>query len=607
MNFEKYNWDLEDLLKNKSLQENFDEWKKLNEDLIKIYDEGKCYDSIETFKKYLKKEDELSILENHLVNYISNKTNEDLSNKDMLNWSEKLSIEDNKFSLAFVNQKNIILSKEKEIKKYLEDKNLKKYEREFNLIFRSKKHKLTEKEEILLTKLSPSLSTASSVFEILTYSEIELLPAKNKNNKEIKFDSVSDIHFILEKNKDEVLRKNAYTSLNKSFMKFENTLAKTMYQNFLLLNEISKIYKFKNYIDSVCFHDEVEPEFVDHVYKEVEKYKYAYKKFNTIENTYRKKVMGKDVKMAPWNKSFDIYSKKDEIITVEDAKKLVLEGLSIMGDEYVSVVQKAFDEKWISWLPKKGKQTGAYSIGGTKGLNKYYILMNFDKTFGSVTTLAHELGHSLNSYYINKKQDVYCDLSIFYAEIASIANEILVNYHIMNKYPDDKNLKLKIYNEMITNFFACTTRQIMFSQTENWIIQEIENNRPVGADELKKLYAQTFKKYGNFSDKEVNKLLTKDNGERLSIIFRLSHFYHGIFYVYKYSIGLVAAIICAEKIFNKEKGFLEKYYEFLSSGSSLSPIDTIKLLGIDLSKSEPWEQALSIVETWIDDFKNLTK
>lgn len=606
MNFEKYNWDLEHLLENKSLQECFDNWLSKKHELIKIYDEGRCYDDINTFKEYLQKDEELTIIENKLSNYISNKTNEDLSNKEMLNWSEKLSIEDNKTSLVFANEKNIILSKQKQIEKYLKDSDLKKYKREFDLIFKEKKHKVSNKEEELLTRLSPSLGSNSTIYEILSYSEIELLPAKNKNGKEIKFNSIADIHYTLEKSNDRELRKNAYISLNKSFIKFENTLAKTLYQHFLTLNELSKIYKYKNYIDRVCFSDEIETSFVDHVYAQVEQYKYAYEKFQAIDKKYRMKKM-KLNKIEPWDRSYDIYSTNEKPITIEETQEIILEALSIFGDEYINTVKRAFDEKWISWLPKKGKQTGAYSIGGTKGLDKYYILMNFDKTYGSVTTIAHELGHSLNSYYINKKQDIYCGLEIFYAEIASITNEILLNYYYLNKNKDNKKMQLKIYDEMISNFFACTTRQIMFSETEKRIIDYIDQGLPVGANEIKQFYADTFKKYANVSDKKVKSILEKENGYALSIIFRLSHFYYGIFYVYKYSIGLVAAIICAEKIFNKEDGFMEKYFNFLSSGTSLSPLDTIKLLGIDLTKAEPWQEALKIVERWISNFKNLIK
>ena len=606
MNFEKNNWDLESLLEGKTLETNFNNWIELNENLAKIYDGGVCYKDIDKFRKYMELSEKITIQENKLINYISNKTNENLGNKEMLIWSEKLSIEMNKIALTFVNQKNIILSQQKNIESFLESDDLKKYKRMFELIFKDKKHKLSDKEEELLTKLSPSLNSNSNIYEILSYSEIELIPAKNSKNKDIKFNSISDIFYILEKNNDRILRKNAYSSLNKSYIKFENTLAKTLYQHLLTLNELSKINKFKNYIDRVCYYDEVPTSCIDHVYAQVEKYKYSYDLFSSIDKKYRKKVLKiKDIK--PWDKSYDIYSTKTKDLSIEESKKIILDAFKIMGEEYVSILEKAFKEKWISWLPRKGKQNGAYSIGNTKGLDKYYILMNFDKTFRSLSTLAHELGHSLNSYYINKFQDVYCELKIFYAEIASITNEILLNYYLLDKYKNDKKFKLKIYHEMISNFFACTSRQIMFSETEKTIIDYIDKGIPVGANELKKIYASTFVKYANIKEEKMKKTLEKKNGESLSIIFRLSHFYYGVFYVYKYSIGLVAAIICAEKIFKNDENFKNKYFSFLSSGSSLSPLETIKLLDIDLTKDEPWEQALNIVNIWIKEFKKLSE
>lgn len=604
--YEKYNWNLEDILKGKTIDELFEEWKDNEKKLIEIYNQGNCYLDINNLKKFLKQSEKTTIISNRLFNYVFNKLNEDLSNQQLQNWSQKISLEASKFGVNFANQKNIILKNEKLISGFIKnDKEINKYKRSFDLIFKEKKHKISEKEEILLTKLSPALDSNNSIFDILSCSEIELLDAKDKNNKTIKFNSISDIMFILQKSNDRILRKNAYKSLNQSFIKFENTLTKTLYQQFLVFNETAKIYNFKNYIDKVCFDDEVETKFIDHVYSQVETYKFAYRKFSEIESKYRKKVL-KINKLEQWDKSYDIYSNKNENLTIEDTKEIVLEALSIMGNEYITIVKKAFDENWISWLPKKGKQTGAYSIGGTKGLDKYYILMNFDKTYSSVTTIAHELGHSLNSYYNNKAQDIYSDVKIFYAEIASITNEILLNYYLLNKNKDNKKAMLKIYHDMITNFFGCTTRQIMFSETEKTIIDYIDQNKPVSPQELKEIYSKTFIKYCDTKPEKAKELLEKNNGEALSIIFRLSHFYTGIFYVYKYSIGLVVGILCANKIFSKDKDFTKKYFDFLSSGTSLSPLDTINILGIDLTKSEPWQEALKIVENWINNFKKIS-
>jgi oligoendopeptidase F len=139
-------------------------------------------------------------------------------------------------------------------------------------------------------------------------------------------------------------------------------------------------------------------------------------------------------------------------------------------------------------LAKPGKQQGAYSIGGTKGLSKYYISMNFDHTIRSVSTIAHELGHSLNSYYINKKQKIYNEVSIFYAEIASIVNEMLLSYYLLDKYKKDVEMSKLILDELINNFFSTVSRQIIFSNTEYELNKLVNNSQPFTKENIKQIY-----------------------------------------------------------------------------------------------------------------------
>ena len=197
---------------------------------------------------------------------------------------------------------------------------------------------------MLLTKISPTFSTASSVYEILSYSEIPLLPAKDSKNKEHKFNSIADIQFILQKSKDETLRKNAYLSLNNSYIKFENSLAKTMYQNFYLLNEIAKIYKFEDYIDKVCFSDEVDKDFIKHVYSQVETYKNKLIKNITLLKI---NIEKKWLEISKWLLEIShmiFILNLNKLIEPEEAEQIILESLAIFGEEYVSVLKKAFNQ-----------------------------------------------------------------------------------------------------------------------------------------------------------------------------------------------------------------------------------------------------------------------
>jgi oligoendopeptidase F len=238
-------------------------------------------------------------------------------------------------------------------------------------------------------------------------------------------------------------------------------------------------------------------------------------------------------------------------------------------------------------MPQKGKYSGAYSIGGTRGLDKYYILMNFDKTLVSVNTIIHELGHSMNSYYINKKQKVYADVSIFCAEVASICNETLLALHLLKKYQNDKNIRKEILVNTIREFFSTTTRQIIFSNFEYEAVECINKGAPLTKESIIEIYKSMIEKY---EGKKIKKK-GKPYEYSYSTIMRIPHFYSGNFYVYKYAIGQIVGLYVASKIFNGDEEMKKKYFDFLSSGESLSPHDTIKLLGIDLNGEEVYKVA----------------
>jgi oligoendopeptidase F len=247
-------------------------------------------------------------------------------------------------------------------------------------------------------------------------------------------------------------------------------------------------------------------------------------------------------------------------------------------------------------LPKPGKQQGAYSIDGTKGLSKYYISMNFDNTIRSVSTIAHELGHSMNSHYINSKQEIYNDVSVFYAEISSIVNEMLLSYYLLDKYRNDTNMKKMILDEMINNFFSTVSRQIIFSNTEYVLNEYVNQSKPFTKETAKQIYLSMIDKYQGIDKEMKNKIKHEPYSFSQSTILRIPHFYAGNFYVYKYAIGQIVAINIAQKIYQGNQSAIEKYFEFLSSGSSLSPLDTIKLLGIDLYNNSVYSETKKILD-----------
>lgn len=586
----KYDWDLEALLANKSLDELFNEWKKHKDELVDLYKD--FYKSLDKFINWTNKSYKFTNLSNRLANYIHNNLNEDVSNPKWIMWSQKLSNESQDLEIKTANATNLMIKNEKKIREYLADKRLKEYLRDYEIFFKSKKRILPEKEEVLLSKLSLNDSGYDEVFSILTTSTIKFKDILDSNKKQIKINNIADVTRLL-KSKDRVVRKNVWYSFNNAFFEMKEVLSTLLYYNYLCLNTNSEIRKYKDYVESACDNDEVKPNLILNIYKNVENYKVLYSKFYSKRNSLIKKLYSLD-KVEPWDKSLELV-KKNTKYSIETAQKIVLEALSCFGEEYVKVVNKAFDERWISWLPKKNKQTGAYSIGGTRGLDKYYISMNFDNTLSSVYTLAHELGHSLHSYYFGKHQKVHASCRIFYAEIASITNEVILSLYLLEK-TDNNQEKLNILDELITGFFAATTRQIIFSNFEYEIVEKIKNKIPITYDLIKEIYIKMNEKY---SDSKRKLLLDKKYECAISTILRISHFYAGNFYVYKYAIGQVLGFICGYKIFNKDQQFIKKYFDFLKSGSSLSPIDTIKLLGFDFYKDDAFCECYSILENFI--------
>jgi oligoendopeptidase F len=227
--------------------------------------------------------------------------------------------------------------------------------------------------------------------------------------------------------------------------------------------------------------------------------------------------------------------------------------------------------------------------------------MNFNESFDSLSTLIHELGHSLNSYYFTKYNPIYASTTIFTAEIPSIVNETLLGEYMYNDHKNnDPAFKATILQEIISNFFNTTSRQIVFSEFEYKVNDLVNNSLPFTKDTLKKIYLDLTDKYCGIKDKK--KSMKTPYVYSLSRVLSIPHFYAGVFYVYKYAIGQIVAINIVKRLLNKEPGFLDKYFEFLKSGTSKSPLDTIKILNIDLSKQKTYDVAIEYIDEKINDF-----
>ena len=295
---------------------------------------------------------------------------------------------------------------------------------------------------------------------------------------------------------------------------------------------------------------------------------------------------------------YDIYTPMIKVdkqdYSFEEAKNLVLDTISIFGEEYKENALKAFNEKWIDVYNNKGKRSGAYSSGFYD--TAPYMLLNFENRINDVFTLAHELGHSMHTYFSCKNNSYNnSGYKIFVAEVASTVNELLLAKNLLKK-SNSKEEKLNILNRLLELFKSTINRQTMFAEFEKKIYELRESGNVLTSETICKEYYELNKLY--FGNNVVVDDLIKYEWERIP------HFYYN-FYVYKYATGLSAACYIVKNILDNKENAKENYLKFLKSGGSMYPLDELKLAGVDMNKPEVVESAISMFKETIEEFKTL--
>ena len=263
--------------------------------------------------------------------------------------------------------------------------------------------------------------------------------------------------------------------------------------------------------------------------------------------------------------------------------------VKVMGKEYHEVATKNFNSRWVDVFPKKGKRSGAYSASAQTG--NPFMLLNYNKTYNDISTIAHELGHSMHSYFSEKSQPYFKqDYVIFVAEVASTVNEVLLANRLMRE-TKDISIRKFIAENLLAEFSASVFRQTMFSEFEYFAHDQINKGNPISFEELNEYYSKLQKEYfgGSVSFHEYAKFEWS----------RIPHFYRA-FYVYKYATGFISAVTIAKNIEEFGTEYVENHYlKFLSSGSSADPVTLLKLANVDISSDEPYKKAFEYYEELI--------
>lgn len=586
----KYKIDLKDLFKNdEEFLKEVDHLNKKIEEFEKF--QGHLLDDDKTLLEFLKLDDEISAKLEVCYVYAHLNNDFDLGEKRSNEFFGKAVKLYNKYStnISYVIPE-LLQNDYKIIEKFInENKDLKQYERMLKNIFKEKSHFLSKEEERVLSVFNDSFRTPENAYSKLLDADLTFESIKDENGKKVELTSSNWAKYLESKNRN--VRKNAFKKFYKSYINIRNTTTELLASEVKNNNNIAKLRKYDSALSASLESNDVNPQIynslINHIHNNLKK---TYKYWDL-----RKKILGVS-NLHIYDTYVPMVDTNEKEYSFEEAKELVLNALSILGDDYTKVLNEAFDNNWIDVFPTKNKRSGGYC---TAVYNSHpYVFLNFDNRYGEVSTIAHELGHAMHSYYSIKNNN-YVDYSysIFVAEVASQVNEIILSDYMI-KNSKDKQEKLFVLDELLKRFKASVIRQAMFAEFEKEIHEKEQNGVVLTSEYLNDLYYKLNKLYFGPSV-EIDKEIAFEWE-------RIPHFFYN-FYVYQYSTGYIAALKIAKDIINKKENALENYLKFLSLGCTMDPVSELKVAGVDLTKDEVYNEAFEEFKKEIEEFEKIYK
>ena len=583
-----YTWKLEDMMPDNQT------WEALFEKTaaqVKQYGDfkGTLAESAETLYRCLKFDDEISLDIERLYVYARMRSDEDTaeqSYQDMFGRAQSLSFEAAERSSFIVPE--ILEMDPSLLASYMESENgIGLYRRLMERILGKREHTLSGPMEELLAQSYDATQGASQIFNMFNNADVKFPSITGEHGQEVPITHGNYISLM--EHKDRRIRRDAFLGLYSVYRQFRNTLAAAFSAN---VKQAVFYAKARNYASSRQ-HSLAENEVPELVYDNLVA---AVRKNLPLLHRYvrvRKETLGlDDIHM------YDLYvpmvAEFDRTYTYEEAKAIVTEGLAPLGEEYGKILRAGFENRWVDVYENEGKRSGAYSWG-VYGSHPY-VLMNFHGTLNDVFTLAHEMGHSIHSYYSDAAQPyVYAGYKIFVAEVASTCNEALLIRHLLNRTEETQE-KRYLINHFLESFRGTLFRQTMFAEFEAAAHRKAQEGETLTASALGELYHRLNEDY--FGPEMVVDPEIDYEWERIP------HFYTP-FYVYQYATGFSAAVAISSRILSGDETALAGYKKFLQGGCSLPPIDLLKLCGVDMSTTKPVDEALKVFGELLEEFCRL--
>ena len=581
---EQYKWAIEDIYPSDEAWES-DYDRAMNSINFSQY-AGKLSDKVQLLS-FLKSDDDFMKLAERLAVYAYMKHDEDARISKYTSYNSKMGMLFSKYSgeVAFY-EPEMAKQSEEYLNSLLSDKDFSDYDYKLKQLIKRKTHVLSENEEKLIALAGETFSTFREAFGMIDNADLPL-PEIELDAKKVKLSH--GLYGLVMHSPDRNKRKEVYEKYYGAYTGLLNTITSIYYGNVKKDVFYSKAYKFNSCLERALFEEDVDRAVYDNLLASVEKGFPAMHRYIAD----RKRILGYD-KLYFYDIYAPLVADVDFKMSYDDAYDYVIKGLAPLGKDYQTLLKKGHDERWIDVEETEGKRSGAYSTGVT-GVHPF-VLLNYQPTLSDVFTIAHEMGHSLHTYFSAENQPyAKADYRIFVAEVASTVNEVLLLKYMYANAQDD-NLKKYLLNYYLDTIRATLHRQTMFAEFEFRAHDMVEKGEPLTKENLCAMYAELGKKYyGDAIEHDYN----------ISCEWcRIPHFYNA-FYVYKYSTGIITAMNIAHRILTEGEKAVKDYFKFLSGGSSTDPVSLLKYAGVDLTTSAPFEFAMTEFDETLREFEKL--
>ncbi|HVB73626.1 MAG TPA: oligoendopeptidase F [Ktedonobacteraceae bacterium] len=583
-----YTWDLESIFLTQ------DDWEQVFQSLVRRLPElealqGTLASSGQSLLRVLQQRDEVFEQLETLFVYAAMRRDEDTTNSKyqaMFDRAMQLLVRIST-ALSFI-EPEILAIPQSTLDEYVRDTpGLQLYRQQLHDLNRKRPHVRSAEIEAVLAATGEISDGPDAIFSMIDNADLRLPRIKDEAGQDVELTKGNYMIYI--RSTDRRVRKEAFEGMHGTFLKQRNTIAATLSAQVKADIFHTRQRGYASCRERALSQYNIPVSVYDNLVNAVSEYIPLLNRYVQL----RKRMLGLD-ELHMYDLYVPIVKESGDDISYQQASETVVAGLAPLGENYVNTLKKAMSERWIDVYETPGKRGGAYS-GGAYATHPF-ILLNFQNKRDSMFTLAHELGHSMHSFFTRSHQPFqYGDYTIFVAEVASTLNESLLTDYLL-KTNSDREVRLAILNHALEDIRGTLYRQTMFAEFEQIMHSRAEEGEALTADSLSEMYhALNVKYYGGVAI--VDELIDIEWA-------RIPHFYSS-FYVYQYSTGISAAIALSQQILREGQPAVDRYLKFLSSGSSDYSIELLKKAGVDMNSPEPVRQACQQFESYLKQMEDL--